>query len=181
MRNITIALCVLLLSSCASIVSKSQYPVIVNSEPDGADFSIYNRSGDLISKGKTPTSIVLKSGAGFFASEKYKITFKKDGFPERNINFDARLDGWYLGNILFGGLLGILIVDPATGAMWTLDNKIKVSLDTGKRLDFAPSTQENDTKGDEEEAAIKEKKPSVVILTLDQVAEEDLARMKRIN
>jgi len=33
------------------------------------------------------------------------------------------LDGWYIaGNLLFGGLIGYFIVDPATGAMWTLKN-----------------------------------------------------------
>jgi hypothetical protein len=30
------------------------------------------------------------------------------------------LNGWYLGHILFGGVLGILIVDPLTVAMWRL-------------------------------------------------------------
>jgi hypothetical protein len=29
--------------------------------------------------------------------------------------------GWYLvGNFFFGGLIGWLIIDPLTGAMWTL-------------------------------------------------------------
>ena len=32
---------------------------------------------------------------------------------------ETRMNGWYLGNIIFGGLIGALIVDPATGAMWT--------------------------------------------------------------
>ena len=27
------------------------------------------------------------------------------------------MNGWYIGNILFGGLIGFLIVDPLTGAM----------------------------------------------------------------
>lgn len=30
------------------------------------------------------------------------------------------MNGWYIGNLLFGGIIGLLIVDPATGAMWTL-------------------------------------------------------------
>jgi len=30
------------------------------------------------------------------------------------------LSGWYWGNILFGGLIGVLIVDPITGKMWKL-------------------------------------------------------------
>jgi len=30
--------------------------------------------------------------------------------------------GWYIGgNLLFGGGMGWLIVDPSTGAMWTLE------------------------------------------------------------
>jgi hypothetical protein len=30
------------------------------------------------------------------------------------------LNGWYAGNILIGGIVGLLIVDPATGAMYKL-------------------------------------------------------------
>ena len=45
---------------------------------------------------------------------------------------DAYLNGWYIGNVVFGGLIGLLIVDPETGAMWRLDeNPIGVEyLDT---------------------------------------------------
>lgn len=34
-----------------------------------------------------------------------------------------KLDGWYFGNILIGGLLGMLIIDPATGAMWKIETE----------------------------------------------------------
>jgi hypothetical protein len=30
---------------------------------------------------------------------------------------------WYVGNILFGGLLGFVFIDPATGAMWVIEPK----------------------------------------------------------
>jgi hypothetical protein len=30
------------------------------------------------------------------------------------------LDGWYIGNILLGGLIGMLIVDPISGAMFKI-------------------------------------------------------------
>lgn len=33
------------------------------------------------------------------------------------------MNGWYVGNILFGGVLGLLIIDPATGAMYSLSTK----------------------------------------------------------
>jgi hypothetical protein len=39
------------------------------------------------------------------------------------------VDGWYFGNLLFGGLIGLLIVDPATGAMYKLEpNEINCNL-----------------------------------------------------
>ena len=32
------------------------------------------------------------------------------------------------GNLIFGGLLGFLIIDPASGDMWELDERVDVSL-----------------------------------------------------
>ena len=37
------------------------------------------------------------------------------------------MDGWYIGHILFGGLIGFLIIDPATGSMWKLNESVHVS------------------------------------------------------
>ncbi len=45
---------------------------------------------------------------------------------------EATLDGWYIGNIIFGGLIGFLIVDPLTGAMWKLPEQAMTSLPTGE-------------------------------------------------
>jgi hypothetical protein len=36
------------------------------------------------------------------------------------MTIDGAINGWYFGNILFGGLIGMLAVDPSTGAMYTL-------------------------------------------------------------
>jgi hypothetical protein len=44
-------------------------------------------------------------------------------YDTRTVPIDFKLDGWYIGNIIFGGLIGFLIVDPATGAMWKLDTE----------------------------------------------------------
>jgi hypothetical protein len=56
----------------------------------------------------------------------------------------ADIDGWYFGNLLFGGLIGILIVDPATGAMWKLPENVNktwttlasVTSENGKTINF---------------------------------------------
>jgi hypothetical protein len=56
----------------------------------------------------------------------------------------GRTGGWYLGgNLLFGGSIGYLIVDPVTGAMWTLaPEDINVTLKkTGASLDSDTTLQ----------------------------------------
>ena len=64
----------------------------------------------------------LKSGAGFFAKESYTITLQLKNYETKQIKVECKLNGWYFGNILIGGLLGFLIIDPATGAMYKLEN-----------------------------------------------------------
>jgi len=118
-----VALTLALVAGCASIVSKSAYPVTISSKPPGANITIVNRSRETVFNGKTPTTVTLKAGAGYFKGENYTVTFEKEGYATHTAQIERGLDGWYIaGNLLFGGLIGWLIVDPATGAMWTLKN-----------------------------------------------------------
>jgi len=110
--------------SCASIVSKSSWPLVVNSTPSGAEITVTNRGGFDVFKGTTPAALTLSSSAGFFRKESYKIKFQMGGFDTKVIPVECTLNGWYLGNILIGGLIGMLIVDPATGAMYKLDSSM---------------------------------------------------------
>lgn len=107
-------------SSCASIVSKTSYPVTVDSTPREASVTIKNRRGEQVFTGKTPAVARLKSGAGFFKNAKYSVTISKPGFADKTVELTATINGWYFGNLVFGGLLGLLIIDPATGAMYKL-------------------------------------------------------------
>lgn len=113
-------LMLVLTTSCASIISDSQYPVTLSSNPDEASVTIHNKSGQAIYKGKTPTTLTLPASDGFFSGERYTVTLEKDGYSPQVLTIDSELDGWYVANILFGGVLGLLIIDPATGAMWKL-------------------------------------------------------------
>ena len=117
------------LASCASIVSKSNWPVDVTSSPTAAHFTITDKSGKEIHVGTTPEIVTLKSGRGYFKSARYDIKFDKDGYTDKTYSVSADVNGWYLGNIVFGGLIGILIVDPATGAMYKLPKNVDVALD----------------------------------------------------
>ena len=109
------------LAGCASIVSKSEYPVAITSNPTGADFVVKRANGLPIASGVTPATITLGASDGYFKPAKYTVEFRRKGVAQ-SVPLTAKIDGWYFGNILLGGIIGLLIVDPATGAMWTLND-----------------------------------------------------------
>ena len=110
-------------SSCASIVSKSTYPLSINSNPSNAKVSITNKIGKEIYLGNTPANVKLKAGAGFFSKAEYQVKFSSPGYEERIVPITFKIDGWYFGNLFLGGFLGMLIIDPATGAMWKIETQ----------------------------------------------------------
>ncbi len=111
-----------LFTGCASIVSKSNYPLSIKTDPEGMSVVITDKQGKEIFEGQSPTTVMLKAGAGFFSKAEYQVVLEAPGYQKQNIPVYFKLDGWYFGNIVFGGLIGLLIVDPATGAMWKLDS-----------------------------------------------------------
>jgi uncharacterized protein YceK len=130
-----------LTSGCATIVSKSEWPVQIASTPDGADVSITDiRDGKKVFTAKTPTSVVLTAKGGFFKGKIYRVDVVKEGYATQSTEIKSALNGWYIGNILFGGVIGLLIVDPASGAMWTLDNR-DINLILEKKMANAPTDQ----------------------------------------
>lgn len=129
-----LAICALMasLTSCATLFTSTKYPVTFNSTPEGAGITIENRAGVVVFDGKTPASVKLKSSAGYMKKEEYKVTFTKDGYAQKVVHISAELDGWYIGNILIGGWLGMLIVDPLSGAMYKIakeDREINETLE----------------------------------------------------
>ncbi len=110
-------------SGCASIVSRGKYPISINSTPSGANIIIKNKKGIEVTSGKTPMVYKLKAGNGYFSKASYTVTFQMDGYQTKSVPVNFSFDGWYVGNVVFGGLIGILIVDPLTGAMWRLNTQ----------------------------------------------------------
>ncbi len=110
-----------MLSSCATLFTKSTYPVTINSTPAGAEITVIDKKGKEVFVGESPAVVKLKSSAGFFSKAEYTVRIAYPGYQEYITTIGADIEGWYFGNILLGGLIGMLIVDPATGAMWTLD------------------------------------------------------------
>lgn len=120
-------------SGCATIVAKSSQEMTITSVPEGAAIKINNKSGTAVHSGNTPLTVSLKKGRGYFKPERYTIHVAKDGYQTRDVTVEGQVNGWYFGNILFGGLIGLLAVDPATGAMYTLQPKeVSATLDALK-------------------------------------------------
>jgi hypothetical protein len=107
-------------TGCASIVDGGPKTVQINSKPEGAKVTITNRAGKEVCVQTTPATVILERSAGFFEAENYTLHFQATGYYPYETHVQSAMDGWYLANAFFGGLIGMLIVDPATGAMFTL-------------------------------------------------------------
>ena len=119
----------LVATGCASIMCGSEKTVSIKSNP-GSKFMIKDAKGQVIVEDTAPTNITLKRGRGWFQAGDYNVTFEKPGYEKTTVPINQGLEGgWYgLGNIVFGGLVGWVIVDPMTGAMWDIKD-VNVSLE----------------------------------------------------
>lgn len=120
-------------SGCASIVHSGPRAIPIASSPPGAKVSIYDRSNKLVMTNTTPFVAQLPVKFGYFKSQNYRLDFELPGHRPASAYIDSSVSGWYFANIAFGGLIGMLIVDPLTGAMWNLTpEKIEQPLSPGQ-------------------------------------------------
>ena len=96
------------LQSCATIVSGSRQTIKFNSVPASATVFINE-----VEIGKTPVEKALKR------NQEYQVFIKMDGYRTYQTTLSKKFNEWYIGNIIFGGLIG-LVVDPITGAIYKL-------------------------------------------------------------
>ena len=121
------------LAGCATIVHSGPRAISVASSPSGAKVSIYDRSNALVQTNTTPFVARLNTKYRYFQGQTYRLVFELPGHANAEVKLDSSLSGWYFGNIIFGGLIGMLIVDPLTGAMYNLTpEKIEQPLSTNQ-------------------------------------------------
>jgi hypothetical protein len=113
---------------CASIISDSKYLVTFSSDPLGANVIVRNELGQPIYQGETPLTVVLDAHEGYFKGMDYVAHFEMPGCDAVDARPERSIDEWYWCNIFFGGLIGCLIVDPATGAMWEFEPRVNVAM-----------------------------------------------------
>jgi hypothetical protein len=117
------------LGGCATIVHSGPRTIPVASTPSGAKVSIYDRSNVMVSTNTTPFMATLPTKYRYFKGQSYRLVFELPGHTAAEVKLESSMSGWYLGNLLFGGIIGMLIVDPLTGAMYNLSpEKIEQSL-----------------------------------------------------
>jgi len=118
----------LILPSCASIVSTGEWPIAISAHPSNASVEVFNDNGVCIHRQRTPFVVTLQSGDGWFAAAHYRVRATSDTGHITETEIGGRLNGWYWGNLLFPGLVGLLIVDPLTGAMYRLPDSLVIPI-----------------------------------------------------
>lgn len=121
--NSLIVSVLILCSGCASIVtvfdSGGKKRVHLDSNPPGAKVTVWN-GGQQVTSATTPAVVKLPRGDGYFRGARYTVKYELPGYYPYETELHPVLNGWYIGNIAIGGLIGLVAVDPVTGAMWTL-------------------------------------------------------------
>lgn len=93
---------------CASIVSDDDSTTYIETNPEKARCVLHGQDFQRVIE--TPDTVPLPSEAA-----PVTVACKADGYKETAEVLDTSMDGWILGNIIFGGIVGAA-VDAARGA-----------------------------------------------------------------
>jgi hypothetical protein len=120
-------------------------------------------SNTLVQTNTTPFVAQLPTKSGYFKAPAYRMVFEMPGYAPAEVSLDSSVSGWYWANIAFGGVVGMLIVDPLTGAMYNLKpEKIEQPLSASQAQ------------------VIRDGKGMLVVLA-SQATEHERAEMVRVN
>jgi len=104
----------ILLAGCATIISGTKQDVSINSNPDGADIQIKTGGGLTVFSGSTPANCKLPR------NKEYTVVVRMVGYKDQELYINREFNAWFVGNLLCGGIVGI-VIDAVDGAMWNLD------------------------------------------------------------
>jgi len=99
-------LCPILLIGCATIVSGRTQRVSVSTFPSDAKVIVNG------AEQQSPCVIMLDR-----AFPSYQIIIQKEGYKTYTYNLTRGINGWLFGNILLGGIIGV-VIDCATSSAY---------------------------------------------------------------
>lgn len=108
-RNLLASVFVSALASCATIVAPKSSMVAIDSVPQGA--KVVYRSANV---GVTPCTIKVDVSTP-------RLQIVQDGYHEQWVDVGTTTSGWIIGNLVFGGIPGLLI--DALGGGNIVDDK----------------------------------------------------------
>lgn len=119
------------LPSCATIVSDARTLLHIDSIERAASVRVLDHEDRAIFEGVTPCEVLVDNSVGYWQGARYTVEVEKAGFLPRRIELESDIDPAFFGNVFLpGGLVGSLIVDPWSGAMFELvTDRVLVDLD----------------------------------------------------
>jgi hypothetical protein len=94
------------LGGCATIISGTTQNIGVSSTPPGATVTAEPGGHRVVA----PAKMTLRR-----KEAPYRLSFNLEGYQPYNVTISADTNGWIFGNLIIGGIIGI-IVDSSTGA-----------------------------------------------------------------
>jgi len=105
------------------MVNHTTQQIPVASEPSGAAVRVDCGNVKNDPKLVTPAVVTVQRKA-----DHCTIALEKRGYQPAEVKLEKSMSGWYLGNIVLGGFVG-LIVDAANGSMYKrTPDKVQVTL-----------------------------------------------------
>jgi hypothetical protein len=92
------------LTNCGSIIHGTSQDISINSQPVGAQIKI-----DSMSHGVTPTTVALSRKTS------HRVELSKSGYQPYEVVVQPTLSSATVGNVFFGGIIG-LAIDSSNGA-----------------------------------------------------------------
>ena len=110
-----------MLCSCSSILGSTSETVVFSShDEEDLYVEIIDSKNKIIDQGRTPLVTNLKKGRGYFKREHYQINaYTNDGSKYTKYLTPGISPTYFINIIVPGGQIGMVTIDPYSGAMWT--------------------------------------------------------------
>lgn len=126
-RNMVAALMALQLTACASIVDGTKQEVQVQTPGASCAQCEFTNSKGSYQSSCTPQKITVKRAYGPLTG-----TCVAPGLTGKS-EYESKTKGWFFGNILIGGLIG-MGVDALTGSAWDYPETLSVQMTPGQGM-----------------------------------------------